>query len=81
MSNISRRGFFKFLTLSAGTTLLAQSSEGELDVIEASKTELLPKNSKQKRVVVVGGGIGGLTVAEYIKGNDPKNERAGTMDD
>jgi len=74
MSNISRRGFFKFLTLSAGTTLLAQSSEGKVDLIEASKTELLPKNTEQKRVVVVGGGMGGLTVAEYIKGNDPKNE-------
>ena len=74
MSNISRRGFFKFLTLSAGTTLLAQSSENKDSAIVASKTKLLPKNSKQKRVVVVGGGIGGLTVAEHIKINDPKNE-------
>ena len=74
MSNITRRGFFKFLTLSAGTTLLAQASENKYSVIEVSKTKLLPKNSKQKRVVVVGGGIGGLTVAEHIKINDPKNE-------
>lgn len=74
MSNITRRGFFKFLTLSAGTTLLAQSLEGKPGLIEASKTELLPTNSKQKRVVVVGGGIGGLTVAQHIKANDPKNE-------
>ncbi|MEA1954105.1 MAG: FAD/NAD(P)-binding oxidoreductase [Campylobacterota bacterium] len=74
MSNITRRGFFKFLTLTAGTTLLAQASENRDSVIEASKTTLLPKNSKQKRVVVVGGGIGGLTVAEHIKMNDPKNE-------
>jgi len=74
MSNISRRDFFKFLTLSAGTTLLAQSSEGKLGLLEAGKTKLLPKNNKQKRVVVVGGGLGGLTVAEHIKINDPKNE-------
>ena len=75
MSNIiTRRSFFKFLTLSASTTLLAQSSEKKLNSIEASKTKLLAKNDKQKRVVVVGGGIGGLTVAEHIKGNDPKNE-------
>ena len=75
MSNIiTRRSFFKFLTLSAGTTLLAQSSDKKLNAIQARKTKLLQKNNKQKRVVVVGGGIGGLTVAQQIKQNDPKNE-------
>ncbi len=74
MQNISRRGFFKFLTLSAGTTLLAQASESKPHQSEATKTELLPKNSKQTRVVVVGGGIGGLTVAQHIKSNDPKDQ-------
>jgi len=65
MSNIiTRRSFFKFLTLSAGTTLLAQSSDKKLNAIQARKTKLLEKNNKQKRVVVVGGGIGGLTVAQ-----------------
>ena len=48
MSDITRRGFFKFLTLSAGITLLAQASENKDSVIEASKTTLLPKKSLQR---------------------------------
>jgi len=74
MKNVSRRGFFKFLTVSATATVLAQSSENKLDLSEASKTKLLPKNKDKKRVVVVGGGMGGLTVAENIKANDPKDQ-------
>ncbi len=74
MSDISRRSFFKFLTLTAGATLVTHASNNDSSLHTLHKTKLLEKNSKQKRVVVVGGGIGGLTVAENIKANDPKNE-------
>lgn len=76
MSNISRRNFFKFLTLSAGATMVANASDKSngSSVITAQKTQLLAKNKKQTRVVVVGGGIAGLSVAEEIKRNDPDNK-------
>ena len=76
MSNITRRNFFKLLTLSAGATIVANASneENASSVVPAQKTKLLAKNEKQKRVVVVGGGMGGLTVAQNIKMHDPKNE-------
>ena len=73
----SRRNFFKLLTLTAGSTLLTNATENKKDttkIITAQKKELRPKNKKQKRVVVIGGGMGGLTVAESIKDNDPQNE-------
>ena len=68
MNNISRRGFFKILTLTAGATLLSEASEGK--PLKSSQVTLLPKSTKQHRVVVVGGGIGGLTVAQSIKAYD-----------
>ncbi|MCH9739576.1 MAG: NAD(P)/FAD-dependent oxidoreductase [Epsilonproteobacteria bacterium] len=74
MSNITRRNFFKILTTSVGATLLSNANEGDGSHLKAQKSQLLPKNSKQQRVVVVGGGIGGLTVAENIKLHDPDNK-------
>jgi len=73
MSNITRRKFFKFLTLSAGATMVATASD-ETNALTAQKTQLLAKNKKQTRVVVVGGGIGGLNVAQAVKREDPDNK-------
>ncbi len=70
MSNISRRLFFKLLTATAGTTLLANAENKNIE----NKKILREKNTKQTRVVVIGGGMGGLTVAESIKDNDPDNK-------
>ena len=74
MSDISRRSFFKFLTLTAGATLASHASDNNTSLNPLKQIKLLEKNTKQKRVVVVGGGMGGLTVAEHIKAHDPKNE-------
>jgi len=74
MSSITRRNFFKFLTISAGATIVTNANENnDSSTIKAQKTQLKPKKSKAHRVVVVGGGMGGLTVAESIKANDPKD--------
>lgn len=73
LNNITRRNFFKLLTISAGTTVVSCSSTN----IKQNKTkrkQLLLKNKDKKRVVVVGGGIGGLCVAENIKIYDSKDE-------
>ncbi|HHH20220.1 MAG TPA: NAD(P)/FAD-dependent oxidoreductase [Campylobacterales bacterium] len=72
MPTFSRRSFFKLLTATAGATLIAQGEE-TTNTTPHTKN-LLPKNEKQTRVVVVGGGMGGLTVAETIKQNDPENK-------
>ncbi len=75
MSSITRRSFFKFLTISAGATLVANASEENNDSsLKAQKMQLKPKKTKAHRVVIVGGGMGGLTVAETIKANDPKDK-------
>jgi NADPH-dependent 2,4-dienoyl-CoA reductase/sulfur reductase-like enzyme len=74
MSSITRRSFFKFLTLTAGATMVANADEDNKSSIKAQKVQLKAKKSKAHRVVVVGGGMGGLTVAETIKANDPKDE-------
>ena len=74
MSSITRRNFFKFLSISAGTTLLAKETDSNDNKLNIQKTKLRPKKRKAHRVVVIGGGMGGLTVAESIKGNDPKDE-------
>ncbi len=72
MSQINRRSFFKLLTASTGVALL-NSGCADKTLTSAKKT-LLSRNHKQTRVVVVGGGMGGLTVAENIKSNDPDNK-------
>jgi sulfide dehydrogenase [flavocytochrome c] flavoprotein subunit len=74
MSSITRRSFFKFLTITAGVTMVANADEDNKSSIKAQKVQLKAKKSKAHRVVVVGGGMGGLTVAETIKANDPKDE-------
>jgi NADPH-dependent 2,4-dienoyl-CoA reductase/sulfur reductase-like enzyme len=75
MSSITRRGFFKFLTLSAGATLVANANnERNNSKVKAQTTQLKAKKNKAHRVVVIGGGMGGLTVAESIKANDSQNE-------
>lgn len=73
MSYITRRLFFKLLTATAGTTLISNADENNTTK-KKKITYLKEKNFKQKRVVIVGGGMGGLTVAESIKSNDPKNK-------
>lgn len=72
MSNLSRRSFFKWMTATAGATVISQGTEAEKTV--ATKKNLREKNNTQTRVVIVGGGMGGLTVAESIKANDPDNK-------
>jgi thioredoxin reductase len=72
MPHFTRRSFFKFLTASAGATLISNASESKPS--EKLEQVLKPKNKKQTRVVVIGGGMGGLTVAESIKDNDPDNK-------
>ena len=74
MSSITRRSFFKFLTISAGATMVATANESETGKLQAQKKELKGKKTKPHRVVIVGGGMGGLTVAESIKANDPKDK-------
>jgi cell division GTPase FtsZ len=75
MSTITRRNFFKFLTLSAGATLVANANEdNNTKSLKAQNIQLKPKKSKAYRVVVIGGGMGGLTVAQSINANDPKNK-------
>ena len=72
MAKLSRRSFFKFVTATAGATVVAQGAEEHK--VSAQKKVLREKNGKQTRVVVVGGGMGGLTVAESIKDHDPDNK-------
>jgi len=72
MAKLSRRSFFKFMTATAGATVIAQGAEEQ--TVSAQKKILREKNAKQTRVVVVGGGMGGLTVAESIKDHDPENK-------
>jgi thioredoxin reductase len=74
MSNITRRSFFKFLTVTAGATLATHAANKDLAKSKKTQKLLRAKNTKQTRVVVVGGGMGGLTVAESIKDNDPDNK-------
>ncbi|CAA6820656.1 MAG: Unknown protein [uncultured Sulfurovum sp.] len=75
MSMITRRGFFKFLTLTTASTMVVEANNERNETrLLAQKKELLPKTKKQQRVVVVGGGIAGLSVAETIKQNDPDNK-------
>jgi len=72
MSNITRRSFFKFLSATAGATLISNAEENTTTK-KQKVTYLKEKNTKQTRVVVIGGGMGGLTVAQSIKSNDPQN--------
>ncbi len=60
------------MTATAGATVVSQGAEAKK--VAAQTKRLREKNSKQTRVVVVGGGMGGLTVAESIKANDPDNK-------
>ena len=70
MSMITRRGFFKIATITTASSLLADEKETH----QLKTKKLLPKNMKQTRVVVVGGGMGGISVAESIKANDKNNK-------
>ncbi|MBN2896840.1 MAG: NAD(P)/FAD-dependent oxidoreductase [Campylobacterales bacterium] len=68
-----------FLTLGAvgvvaSVTGCAHKNEKALHVSLSSNCSLQPiKPKKGKRVVVVGGGFGGLNIASTIKANDPAN--------
>lgn len=70
----TRRDFFRFMALGTGSVLLASTGKELTNSVDAQNKILLPKNSKQTRVVVVGGGMGGLTVAENIKMYDKNNK-------
>ncbi|RLJ71153.1 NADPH-dependent 2,4-dienoyl-CoA reductase/sulfur reductase-like enzyme [Hydrogenivirga caldilitoris] len=65
-SGVSRRGF---ITGSA----IALAMTGVPTVVAKSKTSLLSE-PRGKRVVVVGGGYGGVTAAKYIKKENPEAE-------
>lgn len=65
-SGVSRRNFIVGSTL---TLALA----GVPTVVAKSKNSLLPR-SKGNRVVVVGGGYGGVTAAKYIRKENPEAE-------
>ena len=75
---ISRRNLLKFSTLATATTLLNATDVVKLkestksNSIDSNKA-LLPKQ-KGKRVVIVGGGWSGLTVAKYTKLFAPNSE-------
>jgi hypothetical protein len=69
---MNRRKFFKMITTTTTIALFNSACSSKLN--NTKKTKVVPKNGKQTRVVVVGGGMGGLTVAEYIKINDPDNQ-------
>ena len=53
---------------------MVATASDETNALTAQKTQLLAKNKKQTRVVVVGGGIGGLNVAQAVKREDPDNK-------
>ena len=52
MLNISRRNFFKFLTLSAGATIVANASDenNTTSMFTAQKTQLLAKNGELEKI-------------------------------
>ena len=73
MKDISRRGFLKIVTATTGSTLLLNAEGKDVNsTITSHPKKLREKNKKQ--VVIIGGGMGGLTVAESIKSNDPKDQ-------
>ncbi len=79
MSNISRRDFIKFsgaaataaatgLSVSDSASAKARRTPGAVNL---GKRADLPK-AKSQRVVVVGGGWSGLTIAKYLRKENPK---------
>lgn len=75
---MERRDLFKLtglgLAAAAGTTLNAATTTKETNTSKnLSGDMLLPKTSK-KRVVIVGGGISGLFVAQSIRATDKSNK-------
>lgn len=72
---LSRRDLLKASGIGAATLALggATTSAAGSTVSASAETELMPKSSG-KRVVVIGGGWGGLTAARYIKKEAPESE-------
>jgi sulfide dehydrogenase [flavocytochrome c] flavoprotein subunit len=75
MSKLSRRNFLKLsgsgVALAAGGTLPACAKSSPTPMGASGKAADLPK-AKGPRVVVVGGGWSGLTIAKYLKRENPK---------
>jgi NADH dehydrogenase FAD-containing subunit len=71
----TRRDLLKASGISAAALALGGITATSASAAEnpAASTELMPK-SKGKRVVIVGGGWGGLTAARYIKKEAPDSE-------
>jgi len=74
MTDNKRRDFFKLLALSAGASALAEASSNENKPAIKEQSQLMQKNKNKTRVVVVGGGLGGITVAQSIKAHDPSDK-------
>lgn len=73
-NKLSRRGFIKLsgAALAAGAVGgLPSMAEAAPKGVSAGKKAYLPK-AKGPRVVVVGGGVSGLTIAKYLKQENPK---------
>jgi len=69
--SMNRRDVFKLATIAAATTLAGTTAQA------SQKEESSPKlkgKSKGKRVVIIGGGFGGLAAAKYIKKDDSSVE-------
>lgn len=77
---MERRDLFKITGLgiaaAATTTLTGCTSSQNTQTPKMSETEQKPllSNSKGKRVVIIGGGFGGLTAAKYIRKQDKSIE-------
>ncbi|MGE4498687.1 MAG: FCSD flavin-binding domain-containing protein [Deferribacterales bacterium] len=73
MSGISRRGFVKASAAVIAAAGISGCAGGfSLNINKQQEQVILPKSDK--RVVVLGGGWGGLTAAKYIKLGDPSIE-------
>lgn len=73
--NLSRRDLLKASGLGAAALALSSTAATSASASEnpAAATELMPKPAG-KRVVIIGGGWGGLTAARYIKKEAPESE-------
>ncbi|WP_200762638.1 FAD-dependent oxidoreductase [Nitrosophilus alvini] len=72
---ISRRDIFKLSALAAASAAFASSDDKEDKIPERLKIKKAPLSKpKGPRVVIVGGGWSGLTIAKYLKKQSPKSD-------
>jgi len=71
--SINRRDLFKLGAVAAAATITATQVSASTET-KAQETSKLKDKSKGKRVVIIGGGFGGLSAAKYIRKQDSSIE-------